>query len=73
MDDLLDCPACECHCIDIHDHKAMMVLTPDLAHFTVPCPQCGCSVTSIQWIPLDMRDEVCNAALEVGAGMGTAL
>ncbi len=47
-----------------------MVVRADLALFTVRCPHCDAAVSSIQPIPLQLREEVRFAAIEVGAGMG---
>lgn len=63
------CPACGTP-LDLCRYEAMMVVRPDLALFTVACPQCEASVSSLQPIPLQLREEVRFAAHEVGAGMG---
>ena len=64
------CPACGASDLDVCRYDAMMVLRADFALFTLRCPQCGTAVSSMQHIPLQLRDEVRFAAIEVGAGMG---
>ncbi|EGC88713.1 hypothetical protein HMPREF9404_4172 [Eggerthella sp. HGA1] len=48
----------------------MMVVRADLAMFTLRCPHCKATVSSMQPIPPQLYEEVRFAALEVGAGMG---
>ena len=48
----------------------MIVITPDFALFTLTCPDCGARTSGMRPIPDELRDEVCFAAIEVGAGMG---
>ena len=64
------CPACKATDLDLCRYEAMMVVRADLALFTLRCPHCGNMVSDIRPIPLQLRDEVRFAAIEVGAGMG---
>lgn len=66
----LSCPHCNAGDIDLHGYESMIVITPESALFTVRCPSCGARVSSLREIPVDMREEVRFAAIEVGAGMG---
>lgn len=66
----MTCPACGATDLDVCRYDSMMVLRSDVAMFTVTCPRCGASVSSVQTIPLALREEVRFAAIEVGAGMG---
>ncbi|HIT46093.1 MAG TPA: UDP-N-acetylmuramoylalanyl-D-glutamate--2,6-diaminopimelate ligase [Candidatus Aphodovivens excrementavium] len=63
------CPACGAQDLDVCRYDTMMVLRSDLALFTLTCPTCGTKVSSLQRIPLQLREEVRFAAIEVGAGM----
>ena len=67
---MLSCPACGQSDLDVCRYDSMMVLRQDIALFTVTCPQCGASISTVQTIPLALREEVRFAAIEVGAGMG---
>ena len=64
------CPACGADGLDVCRYESMMVLSSDFAMFALRCPRCGAAVYSMQRIPLQLRDEVRFAAIEVGAGMG---
>lgn len=64
------CPACGAMGLDVCDYDSMMVLRADVALFTLLCPACGTTVSSVQPIPPRLREEVQFAAIEVGAGMG---
>lgn len=64
------CPACGANSLDVCAYDAMMVLRADIALFTLRCPHCDAIVSSVQPIPLQLREEVRFAAIEVGAGMG---
>ena len=64
------CPACGASDLDVCCYDAMMVLRADFALFTLRCPHCDTTVSSMQPIPPQLRDEVRFAAIEVGAGMG---
>lgn len=66
----LNCPTCKASDLDVCCYDSMMVLRKDLALFTMRCPHCGTVVSGVQTIPLQLREEVRFAALEVGAGMG---
>ncbi|WP_232501819.1 UDP-N-acetylmuramoylalanyl-D-glutamate--2,6-diaminopimelate ligase [Eggerthella sp. YY7918] len=66
----ITCPSCGTVDLDVCRYDAMMVLRSDLALFTLHCPQCGTVVSGLHSIPLQLRDEVRFAAIEVGAGMG---
>lgn len=70
MNDLLECPNCMTPCIDLHDYRSMIMVSPDYALFTVRCPACGEVVSSMHAIPGNMQEEVMYAAAQVGAGMG---
>lgn len=64
------CPVCGAADFDACHYDSMMVLRDDLAMFTLRCPSCGATVSSMQAIPLQLREEVRFAAIEIGAGMG---
>lgn len=66
----MSCPACGLENLDVCTYDSMMVLRRDVALFTLHCPRCGAQVSGVQPIPLQLREEVRFAALEVGAGMG---
>ncbi len=70
MSQYMTCPACDATDLDLCQYDAMMVVRSDLALFTMECPHCGATVSSIETIPLQLREEVRFAAIEVGAGMG---
>ena len=55
---------------DVCRYESMMVVRADLAMFTLRCPHCKATVSSMQPIPPQLYEEVRFAALEVGAGMG---
>ncbi|WP_080798578.1 UDP-N-acetylmuramoylalanyl-D-glutamate--2,6-diaminopimelate ligase [Arabiibacter massiliensis] len=65
------CPACGENGLDVCRYDSMLVVSADLAMFTLRCPRCGATVSSMQHIPQKLRDEVRFAAIEVGAGMGS--
>ena len=64
------CPSCGERNLDVCTYDTMMVLSSDVALFTLRCPGCGARLSSVQTIPLALREEVRFAAIEVGAGMG---
>ena len=64
------CPSCGAADLDVCAYDTMMVLRSDIALFTLRCPSCGARLSSVQPIPLALREEVRFAAIEVGAGMG---
>ena len=64
------CPACGAVGLDVCRYESMMVVRADLAMFTLRCPHCKATVSSMQPIPPQLYEEVRFAALEVGAGMG---
>ena len=66
----MKCPKCASTQIDVLDYESMVVLSRDHALFTVRCPACSTRVSTVQEIPLQLRESVRMAALEVGAGMG---
>lgn len=66
----MTCPACGATGLDVCRYDSMMVVRADLAFFTLHCPHCDATVSSLYPIPPQLREEVRFAALEVGAGMG---
>lgn len=66
----LHCPKCGCEELDVRKYESMVVVSRDHALFTMSCPSCGTRVSSMQPIPIEMRELVRYAAIEVGAGMG---
>ncbi len=70
MGQTIACPACGARGIDVCSYDSMMVVRRDLALFKVECPSCRATVSSLQAIPAQLREEVRFAALEAGAGMG---
>lgn len=73
MKNHIQCPACGATDLDVCDYDSMIVIGGDLAMFSVTCPHCAAKVSSVQPIPLQLREEVRYAAIEVGAGMGRPL
>ncbi|MEY8562562.1 UDP-N-acetylmuramoylalanyl-D-glutamate--2,6-diaminopimelate ligase [Eggerthellaceae bacterium 3-80] len=63
------CPNCGT-VLDVCAYQAMLVISCDLALFTVECPKCNTIASSIKPIPGQLQEEVHLAAREVGAGMG---
>ncbi len=63
------CPSCGT-VLDVCRYQAMLVISCDLALFSVVCPQCNTMSSSIKAIPAQLQEEVHMAAREVGAGMG---
>ena len=55
--------------MDVCRYESMMVVRADLAMFTLRCPHCKATVSSMQPIPPQLYEEVRFAALEVGAGV----
>ena len=51
------CPSCGCGAFDMARYRAIMVLGPETALFTLDCPKCGV-----------LREEVRASAQQVGAG-----
>ncbi|MEE8723098.1 MAG: UDP-N-acetylmuramoylalanyl-D-glutamate--2,6-diaminopimelate ligase [Eggerthellaceae bacterium] len=70
MANRITCPNCGRIKFDLHDYESMIVIDDRHALFSLRCPTCGQTVSSVQAIPLDLREEVRFAAIEVGAGMG---
>lgn len=67
---LLTCPKCG-HCdLDLREYRSMMVLSADLALFSLDCPHCATRVATVQAIPPSLREAVGFAAIKAGAGMG---
>lgn len=64
------CPACGVEVLDLCRYDAMMVVSSQLAFFTLHCPRCDTVVSALYDIPPQLRDEVRLSAREVGAGMG---
>ena len=68
----LACPKCGWHDLDLGEYRSMMVLSADLALFSLDCPHCDARVATVQAIPPSLRETVEFAAIKVGAGMGQA-
>lgn len=66
----LTCPACGANDLDVCAYDSMMVLREDTAMFTLCCPHCKASMSSVNTIPPQLRDEIHFAAIELDAGMG---
>ncbi len=66
----LACPQCGRANLDLREYRSMMVLSADLAFFSLDCPHCAARVATVQAIPASLRDMVEFAAIKVGAGMG---
>ena len=64
------CPKCGSADFDLSAYESMIVLTRDLALFTLRCTHCDARVSSLCSIPPEPREEVQFAAIEIGAGMG---
>jgi uncharacterized Zn finger protein len=67
---VVKCPSCGTTDFDLLQYESMMVLSSQLALFTLRCPRCGTVVSSVCAIPDALREDIALAALEVGAGMG---
>lgn len=64
------CKGCGSTNFDLHDYESMMVLSRNLALFTLRCPDCGMLTSSVCAIPEDLHAVVDEAARKLGAGMG---
>ncbi|MBO7701796.1 MAG: UDP-N-acetylmuramoylalanyl-D-glutamate--2,6-diaminopimelate ligase [Eggerthellaceae bacterium] len=73
MKPLISCPNCGSADFDLSAYESMIVVSQDLALFTLRCAHCGARVSSLRSIPPELREEVQFAAIEVGAGMGRNL
>ena len=62
------CPSCGSADFDLTRYRAMMVLGPDIAMFTVDCSKCAARVNVLRPIPASLREEVRASAQQVGAG-----
>lgn len=62
------CPKCGNSAFDLREYRSIMVLSPEIALFSLICPTCGNEVALLQPIPREMREELHFAAIEVGAG-----
>ena len=62
------CPSCGCVTFDMARYRAIMVLGPETALFTLDCPKCDAQVELLRPIPGPLRDEVRASAQQVGAG-----
>ena len=73
------CPSCGCGTFDMARYRAIMVLGPETALFTLDCPKCGAQVELLRpipgaqvqllrAIPGALREEVRASAQQVGAG-----
>lgn len=70
MGTVVICPACGAKEFDLHRYDSMMLLSEQLALFTLECPVCQTVVSSVCVVPEDMTEEVARAAEQMGAGMG---
>lgn len=70
MGKTMQCPNCGETQFDLYEYDSMMVVRPEVALFTLHCPNCEMPVSALVNIPSDMLDEVRCAAVEIGAGMG---
>lgn len=66
----MTCPVCGAQGLDVCTFDSMMVLSTDLALFSLECPFCAAQVSNIYPIPPMLYEEVRLCAQEVGAGMG---
>ena len=62
------CPSCGCGTFDMVRYRAIMVLGPETAPFTLDCPKRGAQVQLLRAIPGPLREEVRASAQQVGAG-----
>ncbi len=67
---ILECPSCGVRDLNMLNFSGLMLIRKDLGLFTLACPNCNQKISSIQPIPPELREEVEEAAREVGAGMG---
>lgn len=70
-DVLVQCPNCGVKDLDLRAYTSMMVLSSTQALFTVHCSHCDRTVSVVATIPAALYYDVHQAALEVGAGMGS--
>jgi len=70
MSPAITCPTCGETRFDLCQYDSMMVLREDVALFTLRCPHCAASVSTVHAIPPQLREEIQFAAFELGAGMG---
>ena len=64
------CPTCGTCEMDVCSYSSMMLVRRDLALFKLECPTCHTVVSTLQPIPLQLREIVRSAAIESGSGMG---
>ena len=64
------CPSCGFGPLDCTRFDSMMVLSLKMAFFTLRCPGCGASVSTVGAIDQMLAEEVQFAAIQVDAGMG---
>lgn len=67
---MMKCSKCGAEDLDLSEFQSMMLVSKDEALFTMECPHCGTTVSSMQPIPFSLRDKVEAAAGELDAGMG---
>ena len=64
------CPNCGSRDIDVTKFKSMMVISDNVAFFTLSCPACGASLSTIAAIPASLRAEVAQASTKIRTEMG---
>lgn len=72
-DVLVKCPKCGIRDLDLRAYTSMMVLSNTQALFTAYCNHCSQPVSLVATIPSVLYPDVCQAATEVGAGMGRGI
>ena len=70
MDETMKCPKCGAEDLDLVRFQSMMLVSNDEALFTLQCPHCGNTVSSVKPIPTALREKVEAVAVELDAGMG---
>ena len=73
MGTVVKCPACGSMEFDLKHYDSILVLSSELALFSLHCPVCAMGVTSVCVIPPELMPEVSEVAARIGAGMGRHL
>lgn len=68
-DNVVLCPTCG-RPLDLNTYSSLMVLSEEHGLFTMKCSFCDEEFSSVERIPLSMREQVESVAHSVNAGMG---
>ena len=70
MGAIVKCPACGADGFDLTHYESMMVLSEGFAIFTLLCPHCAATVSSVCAIPETLQLHVETVANQLNCGMG---